>query len=909
MNNEMLQGELHLEWGSFWDSGALTPLPVHFESVADHNRQMFVLLLEECRSSMSTLISRQYQQDRYSAGSGARNQSQNTQEAHNAIDLKWQRGEVKVITSNLRDSLSSLSPSASTGLTDPRLGSLWILQVQLLPPKRSRSESELSNASSMSQGALDMVEGYRPGELLACRNPLWGNRLALGVVQGYDPDYDMLLSTPSDDSQFTTVQLLVCVDTASEPSGAETNTHPSTTLPPKEPSGWIDPPSMPLCQGTILQLAVIGNVVTSLRESQAISSLASLRPALRELILCPPGKSYTEYNSIKSQIPTVVKSFGKYKTTCPSGVSSKLWSALCLRYNKSQLQAMTSVVEEPRAIYEKYANGSAASEKTSSADGQANVIHPYPLLLLQGPPGTGKTSTIMGIISILLDVGVPSDAPLQQGKKINVGSSLASVASKNNVVKKATPADSAPFAADKTRILLCAPSNTAVDELVYRLKKYGILGRDGRAKRSLTVVRIGQPLNSTQATSSTEGTAIDVREFTLDYLVDKKRREIESSQQSGYRRSRIPGTVQLRHLVLEQADIVCCTLSGSGSPQLLEAIINNGATDKSAGVTSGGGSTSTGDGSATLTPFRFDVVIIDEAAQAVEPSALIPLKYNPKVLIMVGDACQLRATVLSKDATKCNFGRSLFERFDLAGFPKQMLLTQYRMHPDIASFPSKRFYEGKLSNDAGMIPTRKNKGSHWKPFHSDTSRRFRPMVFHDVWQGREELSGSSFCNRTEAEYIVDLFGTLRRQYPNSCPGGVGIITGYKAQKQLLRQLFKQRFGHNWSMGGQSGKRVGDDVEISTVDGFQGREKDVIIFSCVRSSAVQPQNFKDRSNIGFMNDSQRLNVALTRAKYGLWIVGNMGTMASSGRESKSIWRDLVEHCRKRGLMYDPNHRNY
>lgn len=89
------------------------------------------------------------------------------------------------------------------------------------------------------------------------------HRLALGVVQGYDPDYDMLLSTPSDDSQFTTVQLLVCVDiTCHPPTSTSTDSaasvQQSMSLPPEESSGWIDPPSMPLCQGTILQLAVIG---------------------------------------------------------------------------------------------------------------------------------------------------------------------------------------------------------------------------------------------------------------------------------------------------------------------------------------------------------------------------------------------------------------------------------------------------------------------------------------------------------------------------------------------------------------------------------------------------------------------------------------------------------------------------
>jgi superfamily I DNA and/or RNA helicase len=90
---------------------------------------------------------------------------------------------------------------------------------------------------------------------------------------------------------------------------------------------------------------------------------------------------------------------------------------------------------------------------------------------------------------------------------------------------------------------------------------------------------------------------------------------------------------------------------------------------------------------------------------------------------------------------------------------------------------------------------------------------------------------------------VELYGYLLHHYPNSYSGGVGIITGYQAQKHLLIRLFKQRFGFNWKLGGRPNKNSsqrGGTVEISTVDGFQGREKDVIIFSCVRSSSTQSQ---------------------------------------------------------------------
>ena len=104
-----------------------------------------------------------------------------------------------------------------------------------------------------------------------------------------------------------------------------------------------------------------------------------------------------------------------------------------------------------------------------------------------------------------------------------------------------------------------------------------------------------------------------------------------------------------------------------------------------------------------LPGFTFDAVIIDEAAQAVEPSTLIPLKYNPATVVMVGDPCQLPATLFSKAAKDANYGQSLFQRLQTLGYPMTMLETQYRMHPDIAAYPSHRFYNGLLRTDPLLL--------------------------------------------------------------------------------------------------------------------------------------------------------------------------------------------------------------
>lgn len=133
----------------------------------------------------------------------------------------------------------------------------------------------------------------------------------------------------------------------------------------------------------------VSNMITSLRECQAISSLASLRPSLRELILCRPGKSYCKENACVHQ-ETILNLSQEQR--CPEGVSKSLWKALCGRFNKSQLLAMTSAVEVPRVASLALSSSSSSLSSTGPGLGQDKNLPPnapYPLILLQGPPGTG----------------------------------------------------------------------------------------------------------------------------------------------------------------------------------------------------------------------------------------------------------------------------------------------------------------------------------------------------------------------------------------------------------------------------------------------------------------------------------------------------------------------------------------
>jgi senataxin len=412
-------------------------------------------------------------------------------------------------------------------------------------------------------------------------------------------------------------------------------------------------------------------------------------------------------------------------------------------------------------------------------------------------------------------------------------------------------------------VLVCAPSNTAVDELAFRMCTQGVLGSDGNRNGDLNIVRIGmgskRDKDSFDVRNSSQINDV-VEKLSLDYLVDERRKAAfaEKGTRGFMRDAEKPISVMdIRKSILEKADVVCCTLSGAGSQPILEVVMH-------------------------ITGFKFDAVIIDEAAQAVEPSTLIPFKFNPARVVMVGDPCQLPATVFSRDSKGCNYDQSLFQRLRLAGHPVLMLETQYRMHEAIAEYPSQRFYEGNLNTDSKVTDS----GSHDKQYHLHPSGNFGPVVFHNICASLEiQQNAQSISNVIEAEYIRDLYASLHKLYPQHSKN-VGIIAPYKSQWKLLQRLFSESFGS--SMGG---------VEISTVDGFQGREKDIVIFSCVRAN--------NYGGIGFLKEWQRLNVAITRAKYALWIVGHAKTLSCD-----SEWRQLVNFMKDKNyiLNIQPSKKN-
>ena len=270
----------------------------------------------------------------------------------------------------------------------------------------------------------------------------------------------------------------------------------------------------------------------------------------------------------------------------------------------------------------------------------------------------------------------------------------------------------------------------------------------------------------------------------------------------------------------------------------------------------------------------FQTLVVDEAAQATESCLLLPLIHGVKHCVLVGDPQQLPSTVLSQTAIKSGYDRSLFERLVQIGIQPFLLTVQYRMRPEIRKFPSDFFYENKLS-DANC--TSLTSMIDYQALRREHDIAFTPYLIFDTSGGVERRSSlGSIKNEFEAQLCVKLISILSTGTQNIGRTTITltVITPYSCQCDLVRELV------------QCLKLTCFDIKVSTIDGFQGRESDIVIFSCVRSA---------QSGMGFMNDARRLNVALTRAKSTLWI------LCSSNARVDDLWASLFDDARKRDAV--------
>ncbi|CAJ1351069.1 unnamed protein product [Effrenium voratum] len=268
----------------------------------------------------------------------------------------------------------------------------------------------------------------------------------------------------------------------------------------------------------------------------------------------------------------------------------------------------------------------------------------------------------------------------------------------------------------------------------------------------------------------------------------------------------------------------------------------------------------------------FQRVLVDECTQACEPAVLVPLGRQAEQVVLIGDHAQLPATVLSKAAQNEGLGVSLFERMVRHnGLEPTMLLEQRRMHSSIADFPNQTFYSGQLINAAEDSALPAVPGFPWP--NPDCRVAFVD-VSSDSLEGRR---GFSAFNTGEAEALAGVLEEiLGAGYP---PNQIAVLTAYLAQKQELMRAIRDR-----GLGSYL-----SSISVDTIDGYQGMEQGLILFSATRSNESRA--------LGFLADNRRMNVMLTRAKQGLIVFGNADTLRNSVAP-ESRWPDWLAWAEER-----------
>nr|GMD46410.1 DNA-binding protein SMUBP-2 isoform X1 [Ipomoea batatas] len=437
----------------------------------------------------------------------------------------------------------------------------------------------------------------------------------------------------------------------------------------------------------------------------------------------------------------------------------------------------------------------------SQKDAIAKALSSKDVFLLHGPPGTGKTTTVVEII-------------LQEVKR-------------------------------GSKILACAASNIAVDNIVERLVPHKVkLVRLGHPARLLPQV-LDSALDAQVLRGDNSALANDIRKEMkalngkLLKAKDKNtkrdiRRELKTLSKEERKRQQLAVTD-----VIKNSDVVLTTLTGA----LTHKLDNT----------------------------SFDLVIIDEAAQALEIACWIALLKGSRC-ILAGDHLQLPPTIQSVEAEKKGLGRTLFERIaDLYGDEVMSMLTvQYRMHELIMNWSSKELYDSKIEAHASVAQHMLYELEDVKTSSSTEST----LVLIDIAGcDMEEKKDEEDSTLNEGEAEVAITHAKRLVQSGVRASDIGIITPYAAQVVLLKVL-------------RSKEDKLKDMEISTVDGFQGREKEAIIISMVRSNSKQ--------EVGFLSDRRRMNVAVTRARRQCCLVCDTETVSSD-----KFLKRLIEYFEEHG----------
>ena len=426
-------------------------------------------------------------------------------------------------------------------------------------------------------------------------------------------------------------------------------------------------------------------------------------------------------------------------------------------------------------------------------------LNTYRLGIIHGPPGTGKTTTIVGLIKELIK--------------------------------------------SEKRVLVCAPSNNAVDLLARQISAL-----DLKVLRIGNVTRIGDNIAHLSLSEK-------CRNHKDWQHIKKVKIEAEDAKREGEKFKRSFGPQerknrnamfnearQLRQwardledrlveTVISDSQVICSTLIGCAHPQMRN--------------------------------LTFNTVIIDEGSQALEPECWTAILKGQRVII-AGDHKQLPPTVKSTEARDLEFETTLLDLMTDSIKQSFLLGIQYRMNQAILGFSNMTFYNDQLIS-ADFVKNRLLETGD------------QPLVFIDTsgcgFEEEQNVQNRSYRNRSEFLILREHFLSEKEKYSEQT---IGIVSPYANQVRLIRQEVEQDAELNSFA-----------IEVNSIDGFQGQERDIIYISLVRSN--------EKGNIGFLKDYRRLNVAMTRAKMKLVIIGDMSTLSSD-----KTYSSLADHIEEKGL---------
>jgi ATP-dependent RNA/DNA helicase IGHMBP2 len=404
--------------------------------------------------------------------------------------------------------------------------------------------------------------------------------------------------------------------------------------------------------------------------------------------------------------------------------------------------------------------------------------------IIHGPPGTGKTTALIALIR----------TAVRHGK----------------------------------RVLACAPSNMAVDNLCTGLLATGV-----------SIVRLGHPARI-QDELHAHTLDAQVAQNEQYKLAQKMRREAFGMQDSVHKWRRAKPEPGAKKAAQQEADALFATA------RQLEAQAVEQVLDQTPVLLA----TLTGIDSGQIGQRQFDLCVIDEAGQSTEPATWIPVT-RARRLVLAGDHQQLPPTILSQEAEAAGFGISLLEQLMQRAETavSHQLTIQYRMHVQIMGFSSAEFYDNTLIADKAVA----NHLLADLPGVVAGAALDTAVTYIDTagagYDEEQEPDTNSRRNPQEANLAVAQVKALQQAGVTQ----IGIITPYAGQVRLLRE------------------QLGEEIEINSVDGFQGREKEAILISLVRSN--------NRGEVGFLAETRRMNVALTRARRKLIVIGDSATITA------------------------------